>query len=304
MTEPPRRSLGRGLSALFGDEATEVPAGDAQTAPVEKLTPGRYQPRRNFDPEELAELARSIADRGILQPILVRRHPDDPEMYEIIAGERRWRAAQLANLHQVPVITRSFSDQEALEIGLIENLQRKDLTAIEEAEGYRRLLDDFAHTQEALAETVGKSRSHVTNTLRLLTLPDPVKSMVDKGELTAGHARALIGTENPAALAKVVLRRGLSVRQTEKLVSTEKDPAQRRQPLQKDADTVALERDLTALLGLDVEIQVKRGGGTLLLHYRSLDQLDDILHRLNRLPALAGEPVPTNDEPAVEGTDL
>ncbi len=283
-----RRSLGRGLSALLGDDISQAPERDASApgattmVPVELLCPGRLQPRRHMADEALADLAQSIAEKGILQPILVRRHPDDPESYEIIAGERRWRAAQMAQVHDVPVVIRDLSDREALEIGLIENLQRQDLSPLEEAEGYKRLLDEFAHTQDDLARSVSKSRSHVANMMRLLSLPDTVKRMLDNGQLSAGHARALIGTSDPTALAEKVLKRGLNVRQTEHLAKMDAGTsATPPRPVEKDADTLALERDLGNLLGLAVEIKLRRNGGSLVLNYSSLDQLDDILHRLS-----------------------
>lgn len=286
--EGKRRGLGRGLSALLGDDVSHAPERDASapgattTLPVELLSPGRLQPRRHMADEALKDLAQSIAEKGILQPILVRRHPDDPDSYEIIAGERRWRAAQMAQVHEVPVVIHDLSDREALEIGLIENLQRQDLSPLEEAEGYKRLLEEFAHTQDDLARSVSKSRSHVANMMRLLGLPEPVKAMLDSGQLSAGHARALIGTSDPAALAEKVLKRGLNVRQTEHLAKM--DASARAAPARvvvKDADTLALERDLGNLLGLGVEIKLRRNGGSLVLNYSSLEQLDDILHRLS-----------------------
>jgi len=285
-TEPKLRGLGRGLSALFGEEAGEgLPASprSPRSLPIEQLQPSRFQPRHGMDDEALRELAASIAEKGVLQPILVRRVADDPAAFEIIAGERRWRAAQLAQLHEIPALVRDLSDQEAQEIALIENLQRQDLNALEEAEGYRRLIQDYAHTQEDLARSVGKSRSHVANTLRLLTLPEPVKRLLDEGQLTAGHARAVLGCKEPEAAALAAIRRGLNVRQTEALAAAERpgEPAARRRPASKDSDTIALERDLGALLGLPVEIRFRGNGGSLVLHYTALDQLDDILHRLS-----------------------
>lgn len=283
-----RRGLGRGLSALLGDDVSQAPEhgepapSTTTRVPVEFLYPGRFQPRRHMADPALEDLARSIAEKGILQPILVRRHPDDSNSYEIIAGERRWRAAQMVQVHDVPVVIRDLSDREALEIGLIENLQRQDLSPLEEAEGYKRLLDEFAHTQDDLARSVSKSRSHVANMMRLLGLPEPVKGLLDSGQLSAGHARALIGTSNPAALAEKVVKRGLNVRQTEQLAKLDNNGrATTARPAEKDADTVALERDLGNLLGLAVEIKLRRTGGALVLNYSSLEQLDDILHRLS-----------------------
>jgi ParB family chromosome partitioning protein len=281
-TEPKRRTLGRGLSALLGDSAEDYAQLDrlraVRTVAVDQLHPSPYQPRRRMDEDDLRDLAQSITEKGVLQPILVRRAAAEDGGFEIIAGERRWRAAQMAHLHEVPVVIRELSDREALEIALIENLQRQDLTAIEEAEGYRRLMEEFAHTQEALARAIGKSRSHVANTLRLLSLPAPVKVLLDTGELTAGHARALIGASDPESLAKVVLKRGLNVRQTEQLASARRPGATPRAA--KDPATQALEADLSAVLGLKAEIRFRGGGGMLVLHYATLDQLDDILHRL------------------------
>jgi len=289
-----KRGLGRGLSALLGDEVPETPeaqaavravAKDAVEVPVELLQSGRFQPRTVFDQEALEDLADSIRTKGILQPILVRRLPEDAERYEIIAGERRWRAAQRAQLHKVPVLIREFSDRAALEVALVENLQRRDLNPLEEAEGYRRLQEEFSHSQEELSRAVGKSRSHVANMMRLLALPDSVKSMVTDGRLSAGHARALLNAEDPAGLAEQVARKGLNVRQTEKL-ATEKGGVKARRPRQakapeKDADTLALERDLANLLGLTVSIEFKGRGGQVVIHYDTLEQLDDILYRLN-----------------------
>ncbi len=283
--EGKRRNLGRGLSALLGDEQSDYARLDqlraSKTVSVAQLRPGRFQPRRIMREDGLEELARSIADRGVLQPLLVRRHPDEEDAYEIIAGERRWRAAQRAQVHEVPVVVKELSDGEALEIALVENIQRQDLSPLEEAEGYRRLMEEFAHSQDELARSVGKSRSHVANMMRLLSLPDPVKLLVDEGALSAGHARALIAADNPEAAARLVLKRGLNVRQTESLVKAARAAPVRRPAFEKDADTLALERDLSALLGLGVEIRFRGSGGNLTLHYRSLEQLDDILHRLS-----------------------
>jgi ParB family chromosome partitioning protein len=288
-TDPKRRTLGRGLSALLGDETEDYAQLERlrapRTLPVDQLRPGAFQPRRSMDEDDLQDLARSVAEKGVLQPILVRRCADDPGMFEIIAGERRWRAAQMAQLHEVPVVVKELSDQEALEIGLIENLQRQDLSPLEEAEGYRRLMDEFAHTQDDLARTIGKSRSHVANTLRLLSLSEPIKARLDRGELTAGHARALIGAPDAEGVAALVVKRGLNVRQTERLVATRRHgPHDHRPAPTKDGNTVALEAELSALLGLKVEIRLRGaagGPGALVLNYASLDQLDDIVHRLS-----------------------
>jgi ParB family transcriptional regulator, chromosome partitioning protein len=293
--DPRRRGLGRGLSALFGDEAQQeaapagAPAGGTRMLPVELLHPGRFQPRRQFDEESLNALIESVKAQGILQPLLVRRHPEIADAYEIVAGERRWRAAQAAQLHEVPVIIRELGDRETLEIALVENIQRQDLNPLEEAEGYRRLLEEFAHTQEDLARVVGKSRSHIANSLRLLTLPDTVRTMVQDGRITAGHARALLNAGDPEGLAEEVAKRGLNVRQTEKLAKLAKESASGGKvsaPAAKLADTAALERELTALLGLKVTIAFDGQGGALTIHYRTLEQLDDVLRRLSNAPTV------------------
>jgi ParB family chromosome partitioning protein len=303
-----RSSLGRGLNALFGETAPEdfepLKKGEQpRHLPIEFVTPGRFQPRRKFDPEAIQSLVDSVRERGILQPLLVRQHPDDGAIFEIIAGERRWRAAQLAGLHQVPVVIRELSDREALEIALIENIQRQDLTALEEAEGYKRLMDEFGHTQEVLAKALGKSRSHIANMLRLLTLPLQVKQLVQDGALTAGHARALLSVEDPVATAQQVIEKGLNVRQVEQLVrethgNTREEPAAATAPpigagpapraasapaaarAPKDPNTVALEQDVTNRLGLRVSISAQGQGGTLSIQYQTLDQLDEVIERL------------------------
>ncbi|HZB92898.1 MAG TPA: ParB/RepB/Spo0J family partition protein [Stellaceae bacterium] len=291
--DPRRRGLGRGLSALLGEESGEGAPAEAprgtRAVPVELLHPGRYQPRRHFDAESQEALVESIRAQGILQPLLVRRHPDIEGHFEIVAGERRWRAAQAAQLHEVPVLVRELADREALEIALVENVQRQDLNPLEEAEGYRRLLDEFRHTQEDLARAVGKSRSHIANLLRLLTLPEEVRELVRAGTLSAGHARALIGMENAAELAHKVVAAGMNVRQVEKLAQQQQ--SRHREKLDKpaslagarDADTAVLERELTQLLGLKVQIVFNGQGGILSIHYKTLDQLDDVLRRLNNL---------------------
>lgn len=284
-----RRGLGRGLSALFGEESQDTGGDTTQaprTVPVELLHPGRYQPRRNFDDESMAALVDSVKAQGILQPLLVRRHPDISGAYEIVAGERRWRAAQAAQLHEVPVLLRELEDREALEIALVENVQRQDLSPLEEAEGYRRLLEEFAHTHEDLAKAVGKSRSHITNSLRLLGLPDEVKQLLEQGQITAGHARALIGVEDAVTIAQEVVQSGMSVRQVEKLAKARALPmgalAEVEPAPAKDADTKALEHELTQLLGLKVTIAFSGQGGSVTVHYRTLDQLDDVLRRLRK----------------------
>ena len=280
-----RRTLGRGLSALLGEEDA-APEAAPRTIRIDLLRPGRYQPRHQFDPAGIEALAQSIREKGALQPLLVRRHPGLADAFEIVAGERRWRAAQLAQLHEVPVVLREIDDREALEIALVENLQRQDLSALEEATAYQRLLDEFTHTQEAVAQAVGKSRSHVANTLRLLDLPAAVKQLLEEGQLSAGHARALLGASDPQGLAQEVVRRGLNVRQVERLAKRSRaTPSQRAVP-EKDADTRAVERDLSMALGLAVSISPAGTGGTLGIRYQTLDQLEDLIHRLRYAPTL------------------
>ena len=298
MTENKRKNLGRGLAALLGDEeddgedyASLDKVRATRNVPIEQLRANRFQPRRMFDEEALDALSESIRAQGLLQPILVRRRDDEPNSYEIIAGERRWRAAQKAQLHEVPVVVRDMADREALEIAIVENVQRRDLTPLEESEGYQRLMDEFQHTQEDLARVVGKSRSHIANMLRLLHLPDSVKQLVQAGEISAGHARALLNAEDSEALAKEVSKKGLSVRETERLAQQVKQaakgqtgrPAKSKAP-RKDPDTRQLEDDLASLLGLRVNIEFHGQGGTLTVHYKTLDQLDDVLNRLNQHP--------------------
>lgn len=298
----PKRGLGRGLAALLGEDAASLAPvleggagpGLERTAfqvPVEYLHPGKAQPRRNFEEAQLESLAESVRVQGLLQPILVRPHPKKPGEYEIVAGERRWRAAQRAQLHEVPIVVRELNDGEALELALVENVQRQDLDPLEEAEGYRRLMEEFSHSQEDLARLIGESRSHIANTLRLLNLPNSVKDLLSAGQLTAGHARALLGAEAPELLAEEVISKGLSVRETERLVAAAREaPAGKRSRTSgkragaKDADTLALEANLGDLLGLKVSIDPRGQGGVLVLHYRDLEQLDDLIRRLNQLP--------------------
>ena len=287
-TSDKKRGLGRGLSALMADVTdAEAPQPNvsrtSDQVPIERVFPNPDQPRKRFTQSELDDLAASIRERGILQPLIVRQKGDG---YEIVAGERRWRAAQLANLHEVPVRVRDFSDTEVLEVAIIENVQRSDLNPIEEAAGYQMLMNTFGHTQDKVASALGKSRSHIANLLRLLQLPSEVQAFVTAGELSAGHARALITSNDPLGLAHKVIKDGLSVRATEALVKSSnnpKTPAEKRAPVEKDADTKALEGDLSAALGLKVDIAHKPGsdGGTLSLTYKSLEQLDDLLRRLS-----------------------
>jgi ParB family chromosome partitioning protein len=290
---PPRKrpsSLGRGLSSLLGEVAQEAPVagrggtparGGLQMMPVSSIEPHLDQPRRHFDEEALEELAASIRARGLIQPIVVRPHG---HRYQIVAGERRWRAAQRARLHEVPVIVRDFSDSETLEVALLENIQRRDLNAIEEAEAYKRLIDEYGHTQEALGGLVHKSRSHVANLLRLLDLPGSVRALVVSGDLSMGHARALVTALDPEALAQEVVAKGLSVRDTEKLAKFGK-PGRERQPKLEykgaSADIEALERQLGDMLGLKVQIIHRPDGGTVSIGYSTLDQLDMICQRLS-----------------------
>ena len=271
--------LGRGLAALLGDAVPAKPVSRT-TLPVTALSPGPFQPRMAMAPEALADLTASIKQQGVLQPLLARPDPAREGHYQIIAGERRWRAAQAAGLHEVPVLVRSLSDSEAMAAALVENLQRQDLDAIEEAEGYRRLQDEFGLTQDSLGGLVGKSRSHVANTLRLLGLPDPVRAQVQSGALSAGHARALLTHPDPVGAARQVVARGLNVRQTEALLNARSRPV----PLPRDADTAALERQLAAALGLTVTVQQGARGGTVRIAYRTLDQLDEVIALLTRSP--------------------
>ena len=288
--------LGRGLSALLGEIEREAPVAlDGTAAPdgvrmvdVNRMRPLANQPRKTFNDDALDELAESIKSRGMLQPIVVRDPAHDGH-YEIVAGERRWRAAQRAQLHQVPVIIKDFDDITALEIAIIENIQREQLNAWEEGEAYRRLIDDHGHTQEALGKIVGKSRSHVANLMRLRNLPLPVHGWLTAGQITMGHARALLGADDPEALGRLIVQRGLSVRETERLIKKAKTPARARSASAGgrtgDPDLMALERQLTDMLGLKVVINHQARSGTMTLSYSSLEQLDMICQRLS------GEPI-------------
>ena len=285
-----RRGLGRGLSALLG-EADETAAGEApwpsdgRDLPIELIGRNPDQPRRDFAEAELEELASSIRERGVLQPILVRPAPGQPGRYQIVAGERRWRAAQRAGLRDMPVVIRELDDLKTLEIAIIENVQRVDLNAIEEAFGYRDLMERFGRTQESIAQIVGKSRSHVANAVRLLGLPETVQADLRAGRLTAGHARALAAAPDPAALAEQVLAQGLNVREAEALARRAQAPARPTSAptaQAKDADTRALESDLGEALGLAVEIIDRNGAGEMRVRYGSLEQLDDLCRRLTR----------------------
>jgi ParB family transcriptional regulator, chromosome partitioning protein len=279
-----RPPLGRGLAALFGEAGARLAgeAGGARSVPIEAIRPSPFQPRRHFAEAELDELAQSIREKGIVQPLLVRPIADGAADFELVAGERRWRAAQRVGLHEVPVIIRQLGDAAALEIALVENLQREDLSPLEEAEAYSRLTREFGHGQAGIAEAVGKSRSHVANTLRLLSLPAPVRRSLEEGALSAGHARALLGAPDPATLALEVVRRGLNVRATEELVRRRATQPRSRPRRTRDADTVALECELASALGLRVIVAPKRRGGSLTVHYASLDQLDRVVALLRR----------------------
>ena len=295
MVEPQsgRRGLGRGLSALLGEAdppstgaaAAALPPVATNEISIELLRRNPDQPRRVFDEAELDDLSRSIAEKGVLQPILVRPAPGAPGEFQIVAGERRWRAAQRAGLHSVPVVVREFNDLEVLEIGIIENVQRSDLNPLEEAAGYKALIERFGRTQEAVAASVGKSRSHIANMLRLLNLPESVRNYLYEGRLTAGHARAVANAPNPESLAEMIVQRGLSVRQAEELARKATDrpePKPRKERSPQDADTAALEQDLSEALGLTVELIDRSGRGELRIRYETLDQRDEVCRRLNR----------------------
>lgn len=286
MNPPPQdrpRGLGRGLSALIGDEVAAVRGEpisrkDTRTLPVAFLQPGRYQPRKTFDEQPLADLAASVKEKGVLSPILVR--PIGPDRYEIVAGERRWRAAQIAKLHDVPVVVRELADDQALEIAIIENVQRADLNAMEEGAAYQELISKFARTQEQVAQQVGKSRSHVANTIRLLQLPEQVKAWVREGKLTAGHARTLLGVADPEARARELIAGEFTVREAEQRSKPAKKPGGK---VRKDPNVADMEATISNRLGLKVEI-IHKGdkGGEIRVRYKTLEQLDDIARRLNR----------------------
>lgn len=288
-----QRGLGRGLSALMADiepnskQPLEIKGSTKNDTlvPIEKIHPNSDQPRRYFDKSNLSDLAASLRARGIIQPLVVRPHPNKKGEFEIVAGERRWRASQIAQIHQLPVVVREFSNEDVLEVAIIENIQRADLNPMEEAAGYRQLMDKFGHTQDQMAQALGKSRPHIANYLRLLVLPEYVQGLVVKGKISSGHARALITSSNPSAMAKIVLSRGLSVRQTENLI---KNPTVER-PVRvaqanKDADTKALEGDLSAALKMDVSISHKpnQASGEIKIRYKNLEQLDDLCRHLTK----------------------
>lgn len=287
------RGLGRGLSALMADvteentrQATETGARRPDmVVPIERIVPNPDQPRRDFTPEQLEELANSIKEKGVIQPLIVRKK--GANQFEIVAGERRWRASQMAQLHELPIVVREYDDTEVLEIAIIENIQRADLNPVEEAMGYRQLMEKFGHTQEKLSEALGKSRSHIANLMRLLNLPDDVLGYLKSGDLSAGHARALITSDDASELAKKVIKGGLSVRQTEQLAkktgSLVEQIKKSRPKTRKDADTVALEGDLSANLGMKVSVDHTAGGesGKITVSYQTLDELDELCRLLS-----------------------
>lgn len=284
-----RKSLGRGLEALMGafDEETSIGNLDNKNTnlvDINAIIPGKFQPRTEFEQEALRALADSIKEKGVLQPLLVRRQGDK---YELIAGERRWRASKLAGLSELPVVIKDLSDKEVLEAALVENILRENLSAIEEAEGYQRLIDEFSHTQEALSQVVGKSRSHISNTLRLLTLPTSVRDMIKDGRLSAGHARALVGLDDAELLAQQIVKQNLNVRQVEELVARRKNvninENQVKTPKEKDEDICDIERELIKSLGLRIKISPnKQGGGKVVLQYASVAELDMIVEVLQQ----------------------
>ena len=310
-----KRGLGRGLSVLMGNlgvdasnaaedlsrerneddvahpgehetSAAKERSGSTTKVPIELIRANTEQPRRDFDDDDLAELAASIDRNGIIQPLLVRPDPNNADGFQIVAGERRWRAAQRARLHEVPVVVREVNDQQMLEVALVENIQRADLNPIEEARGFRQLMDEFDHTQASLAEVVGKSRSHIANSVRLLGLPEDILGLLRDGKLSAGHARALLGCEDPSGLARRVVAQGFNVRQTEKLAAQAGTDVKKPQSREKDADTQAIEAELSACLRLPVAIQhqSKGKGGFLRISYRSLDDLDAVCRFLRTAP--------------------
>jgi ParB family chromosome partitioning protein len=289
MIDDSRSRLGRGLAALMGDVVTEKkstePARPHRRVPIDLLTPNPRNPRRNFAEAELDGLVASIKERGIIQPVVVRLLAGAKDRYEIIAGERRWRAAQRAGLHEVPIVPVEASDSQALELAIIENVQRTDLNPLEEAGGYQMLAGEYGNSHEQISTMVGKSRSHVSNTMRLLKLPESVKAHIKSGAISAGAARMLIGVPDPEAMAEEIIRRGLNVRQVEALAKERtqaKGRGEKRKRDLKTADTLALERRLSDLLGLVVTLTETAGGGVLQIRYRALDQLDDVLRRLER----------------------
>ncbi len=283
MTQVQKRRLGRGLAALIGDDTTEESLvqdiRSLRHVPVELLHPNPHNPRKHFAEEDLNTLAKSLKDKGLLQPLVVRPRSDGS--FEIVAGERRWRASQIAGLHDLPVLIRELDDKETLEIALIENIQRSDLNPLEEARAYRQLLEQYGYTQQQLADAIGKSRSHIANTMRLMSLPEVIQTQIEKGELTAGHARSLIATETPEILADKIIKLNLTVRQAEDLARDNNQTSARAAKPEKDADTRALEKSLSQAMGLSVGIKHKdKSGGSVVISYKTLDQLDEIIRKL------------------------
>ncbi|MBC7144365.1 MAG: ParB/RepB/Spo0J family partition protein [Thioclava marina] len=284
-----KRGLGRGLSALMADvdlnprEPSAAPRRAEQYVPVERIEPNPDQPRRDFEPGALEELAASIREKGVIQPLIVRKHPSKPDHFEIVAGERRWRAAQMAKVHELPIILREFNDTEVLEVAIIENIQRADLNPLEEALAYKQLMSRFGHTQEKLAEALSKSRSHIANLMRLLQLPEEVQTYLREGKLSAGHARAMITAPDPVALARQAVAKSLSVRDVERLAKKAETPERAPRPKpQKDADTRALEGDLSATIGMKVAIEhSSNGSGKLVVSYDDLEELDRLCQLLS-----------------------
>ena len=291
-SKTPARGLGRGLSALMSDVTPQaesqqpVQNSAERLIPIEQIYPNPDQPRRTFDDQAMEDLTASISEKGVIQPLIVRRKESGTGQFEIVAGERRWRASQRAKLHEVPVIIREFSDLEVLEVAIIENIQRSDLNAIDEAAGYKQLMEKFGRTQDEMGKALGKSRSHIANSVRLLTLPNSVQTLLESGQLSAGHARTLVGHPEANALAAEIVKKGLSVREAEKLAKSYKEPKKRKETVQtqtKDADTVQVENELSAQLGMKVSVNHAAGreNGQLVLNYRDLEQLDDLLRLLS-----------------------
>ncbi len=290
-----KRGLGRGLNALFEDEEGvypqtggegHTPGAQRRAISIAQIEPGAYQPRTIFNDERISELADSMKEHGVLQPLLVRQKPNSDHMYEIVAGERRWRAAQKAGIHEIPVIIRSFTDKETLEIGLIENLQRENLNPLDEARALEQLMNEFSYTQKETAESIGKSRPYVANMVRLTSLPKEVQKYLESGELSTGHARALVTAKDPVSLAKQIVNSGLSVRDTEKLSSQGRPSRSKKKPVfQKGVNTLALEKSVSDKLGLNFTIDMKdASAGKVTITFRNLDQLDDVVHRLTKIP--------------------
>ena len=284
MTQAQKRRLGRGLAALIGDDVSEdAVVADVRSlkhVPIDMIKANPLNPRKHFAEEDLETLAKSLREKGLLQPIVVR--PATGGMYEIVAGERRWRAAQRASIHDVPVLVRDLDDRETLEIALIENVQRADLNPLEEARAYKQLIDQYGYTQQQLADSIGKSRSHIANTLRLQTLPDSVLTLIETGTLSAGHARTLVATDSPQELAEKIIKLGMTVRQAEDLTRTKTTKGKKGGSAEKDADTRAMEKAIRDALGLNVSLNHKGEGGQLVISYKNFDQLDEVFRRLTR----------------------